>query len=415
MRRALALLLAVPLLGPTLRTAPPAVAGDTSYEVVRELDSRLDVSGFTCAGEPGAAPTVRIGLSDVRVHGQGSMLLASAPDTTSAPMLVDRVKPSTVGWYVWPTSGTDPRGTWRVEMNGEVLSSDPIALTPGAWNRLRLPDAPLRTDGWAGTISQYISEFGKGEHWRIGFLTGGCLDSPEVRIDAIGTRLDTFDFEARTWVGLRVVDGAGAPGSLDHGEPFRVVARAHRWDATADRGRSVAGAHVVFLRRWAGTRAWRPVAHRTTDRHGRAVVDGTANRSAEWRAVWRRDPEPVPSEDVRQSSDIVFSLPSVEGRRCTPAADERFRCEPARVSAGRVVLSGRARPGGSAVVHLYLYADERLGEVLLHKQDRLDRDGRWRIAFSTRAYDEAYARLWPRATTRRHSPGVLRSVPLVVR
>lgn len=411
----MALLLAVPLLGLAPSLMSPAVAGDTFYEVVRELDSRIDVSGFTCAGDPGTAPTAHIGLSDIRVHGQGSMMLRSAPDTLAAPMLVDQKKPSKVGWYAWPTTGTDPQGVWRIEMNDDVLTSDPIALTPGSWNRLWLPDATLHTGDWSGTISQYISDFGKGEHWRIGFLTGGCLDSPDVRLDSIGTRLDTFDFEARTWVGLRVVDAEGSQWrSLEYGDPFHVVARANRWDSAADRGRSVAGARIVFLRRWAGTHTWKPVAHRTTDRQGRAVLDGVAERMAYWRAVWRRDPAPVPSDDAWQAANTVFSLPSVNGKRCTPDEQDDLLCEPAHVSPGRVVLTGRGRPGGSAIMHLYLYAGTFSGTPILHKQDRLDHDGRWRIAFSTGAYDELYARMYPRATSHRHFPGPIRDIPLIV-
>ncbi len=416
MRRAMALLLAVPLLGLAPSLLSPAVAGDTYYNVVRELDSRFDLAGYTCTGDPSTAPTAHLGLSDVRVKGQGSMLLHSAPDTLAAPMLVDPAKPSKVGWYAWPTEGTDPRGVWRVEMNGDVLTSDPVPLAPGAWSRLWLPDAMLHNGDWSGTIGDYIAAFGKGEHWKVGLLTGGCLDSPEVRLDAIGTRLHTYDFEARSWVWLRVVDAEGSRWrTLDYGDPFRVIARANRWDSAADQGRPVAGAQVVLLRRWVGTHTWKPIAHRRTDHDGRVVLDQVSTREAYWRAVWHRDPEPVPSDDAWQASNVAFSRPAVNGRPCTMPETDPFACEPVTVGPGRVVLSGRGRPGGSAIVHLYLYTDDSLSELLLHRQDRLDADGRWRIAFSTGVHDRLFVRLPADSTSRRHFAGYVGEVPLIVR
>jgi hypothetical protein len=86
-----------------------------------------------------------------------------------------------------------------------------------------------------------------------------------------------------------------------------------------------------------------------------------------------------------------------------------------KVPAGRVVLSGRARPGGSAIVHLYLYDGPSMsGLPLLEKQVRLGRDGHWRIAFATGDHDRLYARLDTEQTSKRHWPGLLLSVPLRV-
>ena len=410
------LLLTALALVATAVVVSPARAGDTYYQVVRELDGRFDVAGYTCTGEPAAAPTTRIGLSDEHVRGQGSMLLRSAADTAAAPMLVDQRKPSKVLWYVWPTGGTDPHGQWRIEMNGDVLTSDPVSLTPRSWNRLWLDDFTLHTGDWSGTISDYVAEFGKGHHWEVGLLTGDCLGSPEVRLDAIGTRLATFDFEARSWVDLKVLDQDGSRWlSVGYGEPFRVVARASRWDAAADRGQPVAGARVVFERRWAGTHTWKPVAQDRTAATGRAVLEGVSHRAAYWRAVWHRSPEAVPSEEAYQGSDTVWSLPLANGRRCTADGDPALACTPVTVPAGRVVLSGRARPGGSAIVHLYLYEGRSMsGLPLLDKQVRLGRDGHWRLAFATRDHDRLYARLDTEQTTKRHWPGLLLSVPLRV-
>lgn len=416
MRGGSLLLTALALVGAVV-VVSPARAGDTYYQEVRELDGRFDVAGYSCTGEPAAAPTTRIGLSDVHVRGQGSMLVRSAAATLAAPMLVDQRKPSKVLWYAWPTGGTDPRGEWRVEMNGAVLTSEPLALTPRSWNRLWLDDATLHSGDWSGTISEYIAEFGKGGHWKVGFLTGDCLGSPEVRLDAIGTRLATFDFEARSWLDVKVLNEDGSRWlSVRYGEPFRVVARANRWDSAADQGRPVEGARVVFERRWAGTRTWRPVAHERTAADGRAVLEGVSHRAAWWRAVWRRSPEPVPSEESYQGSDTVWSLPLVNGRRCTADGDPALACTTVTVRSGRVVLSGHARPGGSAIVHLYLYDGPSMsGLPLLHQQVRLDRDGHWRIAFATGDHDRLYARLDTEQTTKRHWPGLVLSVPLRVR
>jgi hypothetical protein len=416
MRRALALLLTLPLLGLAATLVPPASAGETFYRVVRELDSRFDAAGYTCTGEPAAAPTIRIGLSEVHVRGQGSMLVRSGADTTAAPLLVDPAKPSKVSWYAWPTEGADPHGLWRVEMNDDVLTSDPLPLAPRSWNRLWLADATLHSGDWSGTIADYIAEFGKGEHWKVGLLTGDCLGSPEVRLDAIGTRTSTFDFEARTWLTLKVADPSGNRWTLlDYGDPFQVVVGAHRWDAAADRARSVADARVTFLRRWAGTHRWTPVAHLHTADNGRVALEGVAKRAAYWRAVWHRSPEPVPSPDSYQGSTVVFSLPVVDGRRCQVAEDAPLTCARVTVSRGRVVLSGHARPGGSAIVHLRTYPDETMGEPLVHKQTRLDHNGRWRIAFSTGSRDELFAVVDADATSRRNWTNFSARIPLRVR
>ena len=416
MRGGSLLLTALALVG-TAVVVSPARAGDTYYQEVRELDARFDVAGYTGTGEPAAAPTTRIGLSDVHLRGQGSMLVRSAAGTVGAPMLVDQRKPSKVLWYAWPTGGTDPLGQWRVEMNGDVLTSDPLPLTPQSWNRLWLDDATLHAGDWSGTISEYIAEFGKGDHWKVGLLTGDCLGSPEVRLDTIGTRLATYDFEARTWVDLEVLNRTGSRWtSIKYGEPFRVVARANRWDSDADHGRPVEDARLVFLRRWAGTHTWKPVAHARTDTDGRVVLEQVSRRAAYWRAVWHRSPAPVPSEHVDQGSDTVLSLPAVNGQRCTATGDWPSDCARVTVSPGRVVLTGRGSPAGSAVVHLWLYDGRTLGgPLLLHRQDRLGSDGRWRIAFSTGTHDELYARLGARPTSKRHWASFVGSVPLSVR
>ncbi|ABL83194.1 MULTISPECIES: hypothetical protein [unclassified Nocardioides] len=414
MRRALALLLAVPLLGLATAGAPPAVGGETFYQVVRELDGRFDAAGFTCAGDPSTAPTARIGVSDIHVDGQGSLLLRSAADTLASTMLVDPAKPSRVVWHAWPTTGTDPRGVWRVEMNGDVLTSDPVALPPGTWTRTGVSGLTLHNGDWSGTIDDYITQFGKGDHWRIGLLTGDCLDSAEVRLDDIGARTATYDFEARSWLTLRLEARTDA-ALLEYGDPFDVIVRANRWDADADRGRRVAGARVTFLRRWADGHGWRQVADARTGAAGRAVLHQTSQRRAYWRVVWHRSPTPVPSDQEYQGSDVAFGAPLVDGRRCRVVDDYPMTCARVTVSRGRVVLSGRGRPGGSAVVHLYLYRDESHGEPLLHRQDRLDRHGRWRIAFLTGSRHELFAQLGAKPTSDRHWVSYNPGIPLRVR
>lgn len=409
MRRALALLLVVPLLGLAPGWVSPALGGETFFRVVRELDVRFDVAGFTCAGEPSTAPTARIGVSDIHVGGQGSLLLRSAAGTLGGTLLVDPAKPSRVVWHAWPVAGTDPRGVWRVEMNGDVLSSDPVPLAPGTWTRTGVNDLTLHNGDWSGTIDDYIAQFGKGDHWKVGLLTGDCLDSAEVRLDAIGTRTATYDFEARSWLTLRIAARADAT-LLEYGDPFDVVVRANRWDTDADRARRVEGARVTFLRRWADGHTWKHIAAARTGTDGRAVLHQVSHRRAYWRAVWHRSPAPVPSDRVYQGSDVAFSPPYVDGRRCRYVDDYPLTCARVTVSRGRVVLSGRGRPGGSAVVHLYLYRDESFGEPLLHRQDRLDRHGRWRIAFPTGSRHELFAQLGAKPTSDRnwvtYNPGI---------
>lgn len=415
MRRALALLLVVPLLGLAPGWVSPTLGGETFLRVVRELDARFDVAGFTCTGDPGPAPTARLGVSGIHVEGQGSLLLRSAPGTLAGTMLVDPAKPSRVVWHAWPTSGTDPRGLWRVEMNGDVLTSDPVSLPPGTWTRSGVNDVTLHNGDWSGTIEDYIAAFGKGDHWKVGLLTGDCLDSAEVRLDAIGPRTATYDFEARSWVTLKLAAATHAV-LLEYGDPFQVVVRARRWDTDADRARLVEGARVTFLRRWAdGPHRWQHVADARTDADGRAVLRQVSHRRAYWRVVWHRSPAPVPSDREYQGSDVAFTAPFVDGRRCRIVDDYPPTCARVTVSRGRVVLSGRARPGGSAVVHLYLYRDESLGEPLLHRQDRLDRHGRWHIAFPTGSRHELFAQLGAKPTSDRNWVTYNPGIPLRVR
>lgn len=416
MRRALALLLAVPIVGLAPLLASPA-AGETYYHVVRALDDRFDVAGFTCTGEPAAAPTARIGVSDVHLGGQGSMLVRSAPDSVGAPMLVDPRKPGKVAWNVWPTEGADPQARWRVEMNGDVLTSDPIALTPRSWNNLYLPDATLHAGDWSGTIADYIAQFHKGQHWRVGLLTGDCLGSPEVRLDEIGTRQFTYDFEARSWVMLKVLNKDGTQwGTVRYGEPFRVIARANRWDPKAGHGHPVADAHLAFQRRWAGTHRWRTVARERTGDTGRVVLPSVSERAAYWRAVWHRSPQPVPSDMAYQGSDLVYSVPLVNGTPCTPRSEEEqpWSCARMTVPAGRVVLSGHASPGGAGRIHLYVYAGTSR-ELVSEDEVPIGDNGHWRVAFPTAGHDALTVALYGRQTTKQHWAGPVGQIPITVR
>ncbi len=415
MRRALALLLAVPIIGLAPVLAPPA-AGETYYHVVRALDDRFDVAGYTCAGEPAAAPTARIGVSEVHLSGQGSMLVRSARDTVGAPMLVDPRKPGKVAWNAWPFEGADPQATWRVEMNGDVLTSDPIALTPNSWNHLYLPDATLHDGDWSGTIADYIAQFHKGRHWKVGLLTGDCLGSPQVRLDEIGTRQFTYDFEARSWVTLKVVNKDGTQwGTVRYGEPFRVIARANRWDQEAGHGHPVADARLAFQRRWAGTHRWTTVARERTGRTGRVVLPQLSERAAYWRAVWQRSPQPVPSDEAYQGSDVVYSRPAVNGTPCTPRSEEQpWDCARVTVPAGRVVVSGRAEPGGSGRIHLWVYAGDPR-QLVTQDEAPIGADGRWRFAFSTADHDALSVDLDGRQTSKRHWAGPVGQIPLTVR
>lgn len=414
MRRILALLLAVPLAALAGAVTAPAHAGDTTYVVVRALESsldRFDRSSFDCAGEPaGGQPGLTLKVSPIHVHGQGSLLVRGAPDYQSGLMLRSPAKPRTIDWPVYPLTGEAPQARWRVEMNDDVLTSDPIPLERDTWNALHVDEATLSDGaGWTGTIEDYIAEFGKGDSWRVGLLTGGCLDSREVRIDAIGARQVTYDFEPRNWVVLTATTTDGRDGTLvDYGDRFRLTARANHYDLGSDSSHRVDGTRLVFQRRWAGSPRWRTVTSRTTDERGVATVSGTADRAAYWRVVWRRSDTTIPSDPAYQGSKVVLSKPSANGERCRIEGPGYPRtCRPIRVDRGRVVLSGTARPGGSAII------DVEAGDST--REVRVDRRGHWRATFPTDDTDRLTVEVRVRSASPKHFASGGWVLPLRVR
>jgi hypothetical protein len=404
MRRALALLLVVPLacLGGTLTT--PARAGDNTYVVVRALDDRFEEVGETCAGEPAGPPELAIGLSDIHYRGQGSMRV-SAVDTLGG-VLVEQPKPLRgVMWPVWtPADSAMPQGQWRVEMNGEVLASTAVDLTPGAWQRVDLEDAVLSNgSGWTGSIEDYVAEFGKGDTWAAGFLTGGCLASPEARVDVVGTRKAGYDFEARTWVSVRVRGPNGGNGAtLASGQRFVLTATAQRYSLDTDTAQPVEGAHLRLLRRWSGIRDWEGVLAVRTGPDGVARFAARALRASWWRAVWIREPNDVPSDPAFQSSNVVLGDPAADGAPC------RLRpstfpptCRTITVDRGTVTLSGSGRPPGAATLRAQVHAGGPDGPVIATKTVRLRQHG-WTIDVATGARDRLTVEVTAQATSRRH-------------
>lgn len=285
MRRGLGICL-LALLAPLLGT--PAEAGDNTYVVVRAVDE-LALIGQTCAGEDADPPETRIGLSRSRVVGHGSLALTTAADAVGG-LLVSQPRPLRgVRYWASTPAGGAPQGRWHVEVNDDVLTSDPIDLQAGRWDRYDLADATLTDgDGWTGSIEEYIAEFGKGHRWSVGLLTGGCLGSPEVRLDAIGTRRAQYDFEARVWLTIEAEGGT-------------VSARAWKYDARNNRTEPVSDARVTLLRRGPQDGHFHPAHTARTDDRGRVSLRVNASRETSWRATWQRRPQNVPSDVVLQT------------------------------------------------------------------------------------------------------------------
>lgn len=285
-------ILALAALFSGLALATPAEAGDNTYVTVRALDDRFEQVGQTCGGAAAPEPAIRIGLSETRMRGQGSMSVTSAEDHLGG-VLVKQPEPLRgVMYWVWTPTGGSPQGQWRVEVGGEVLTSSAVSVTAGEWARVDLDDATLSDGaGWTGTIEEYVAEFGKGDTWAAGFLTGDCLGSPTVRLDTIGTRKAGYDFEARTWTTLKVT-------GPDRG-PVTLAVRTQKYDDVSATNEPAADARVVLQRRRGSGTPWRDVARVRTDQHGRATWHGTSTRPTDWRAVWQRSPHDVPSDPVR--------------------------------------------------------------------------------------------------------------------
>lgn len=291
MRGGSLLLTALLLVGAVAVVVSPARAGDNTYVVVRAVDDHFEQVGLTCAGDPTDPPELRVGLSTQHVLGHGSLAVTTTADAIGG-VLVKQPRPlrGVMYWVLPPAEGT-PQGQWRVEVDDEVLTSDPVDLAPGEWGRYDLDDATLHDGhGWTGTIEQYVADHGSADTWAAGLLTGGCLGSESVRLDSIGTRKAGYDFEARVWVTLRTMGGDG--------RPLRIVARAHRYDPGTDTSAAVAGARVTVSRRGPDDGHFRPVATGRTDDHGRFSVRAP-DRPGSWRASWRRAPRDVPSDVVQ--------------------------------------------------------------------------------------------------------------------
>lgn len=404
-RRA-ALALTAPLVLGAALLAAPASAGDDHYITVRALDDRFEVVGQTCAGDPGDLPDVRIGASDLTWRGRGSARVTAAPETTGGLLVRDPRPLHGAQYIVRATTGDAPTAQWRVEVDDDVLLSDPVHLERDAWLRVWLDDAVLHgPDGWTGSIDDYLAEFGKGDHWAAGLLTGPCLDSDEVRLDGIGARHDLYDFEPRTWTTVQVrEDGPPYDGRLDAGDPFVVRGVAHRWDVRSDSAVRVPGADVVLQRRWSGpTTAWRTVTHAGT-------WHGTADRSASWRAVWHQPGGDVPSTEQLQTSWADASEPLVDGRRCRQDPDVLPfppTCKTVRVG-DTTTFSGAGSPPGAVRAEVTVRTGDFDGPVVEQHRTTVGRGGHWRISVDTSGHDRLYAEVTTSPTSSRHELGTHR-------
>ena len=382
-------------------TAAPANAGDDNYVTVRAIDDRFEVVGQDCAGAPADPPDVKVKASPSPVpwRGLGAVKSIAAPGTVGGLLVQDphplRGVQYTVRLPQREVSGDAPQGLWRVEVNGETLTSDPVDLARG-WTRMWLEDAVLHgPDGWTGSVEDYLAEFGKGSHWSAGLLTGPCLDSTEVWLDGIGTRHALYDFEPRTWSTVRVREvGPPFDGRIDAGDRFVVRAQAHRWDLRRNHAVIVHDADIDLQRRWTGSGAWRTVAHAAT-------WHDTARRSASWRALWHD----YSDNEVLQTSWAHASDPKVDGRACRPDPDVLPlppTCRTVLVDAGTVVFSGTGTPAGAATVDVQVRTGSFEGPLVSEQQAVLGGNGRWRIAVGTGAEDHLYVEVAVSATSPYH-------------
>lgn len=368
----------------------PTDAAGVDRQVVRDpADARLEPVGLTCAGDPTDPPALKIGVSDLTTRGSGSGVLRT-DEGTYGGVLVRQPEPlSGVVYPVYPVTGDAPTGIWRVETNGDVLTSDPVTLQPGRWNEAALGDATLHDgDGWSGSIHEYVDQFGRGATWSAGLLTGSCLGSDEVRLDTIGARHLTLDLEPRIWLSTKVTGAHGTDGAgVKYRHPFHVRVLAHRYDVASGTSHRISGARLVLMRRWAGTGKWHDVRTVRTDEHGAAGLTGHSLRAAYWRAEWRRGSAPFVSDVAEQGSVAHATLPSVNGTRCRIADADAHPplCRRIKVAPGRVVLSGRIVPtvsgwvGGEVHQGLPRHTHGPVADFYLD----IRRDGTWRAVFQT--------------------------------
>lgn len=388
--------------------AAPAYAGGNTYHVVRVLDDRTTVVGFGCDGSAGTAPDVKLGTSPVHVRGQGSLL--SRTDTLGGLMVHDPRPLRGVYYPTYAVGGTDPQAQWRVEVNGDVLTSDPVALPPDTWSYVFLEDATLHgPDDWTGSIDDYVTQFGHHGDYSAGLLAGGCLGSPEVRWDTIGTRKNGLDFEGQHWLTIKVAGTDGTNGAvLKDGQPFRLSVNAH------DLAGAVGGAKLVLQKRGWDAKKWTWVATRRTDAHGLVRLDGTADKAAWWRAVWKRSGRDVPSGKALQASAATISPPAADGHRCVDDPDVFGpTCRTITVD-GPFELTGTGHPARSARIHVRVHAGDISGEVIQRKVLTLGRDG-WRLRIHPGSNDHLLVGVYVTSRTGDHSAGGTWEMPIVVR
>ena len=199
---------------------------------------------------------------------------------------------------------------------------------------------------------------------------------------------------------------------LTSGSAYRDAIRRATTLLAADRAVTVPGADVVLQRRWSGTTTWRTVTHASTFR-------GSADRSASWRAVWRRPAGAIRSGVEVQTSWAHASDPKVDGRRCRPDPDVLPippTCTTMRVDPGRVVFSGTGGPPRAVEATVVVRTGDFDVPVVARRRDVVGGDRRWRIAIDTGGHAHLYAEVALAATSARHElAGGRMRFPLEVR
>lgn len=277
-------LLTLGLLAPLLLVAGPA-RSEPVYRIPVHgfAPENWSIRSFDCAGESAVGTELTLD----RVHGSpegiGALTVAS---TDAMGGVLKHGYNHLPSYYVHlrPTSGTAPTLAWQVELNGHVLTSDPIALTSDDWKGYGIDDATLREGDWSGTIQQAVHHFGPADDWWAGVLTGGCLGSPSVQIDEIGEPWAFWDFEPSRWVELD--NGRDWGDAVRPGTRFRLDAQV--MDTVLDTGvdRPIPNA-LVNLQRKVGHH-WRLIDSARTRKDGTIVFRQVApKQDATYRAVWR--------------------------------------------------------------------------------------------------------------------------------
>ena len=405
MRRLAALSLVAPLLAAPLAlggSTGPAAAGAPHRTVFHGLPADdWSIRSFDCSGAEAAAPTLALEDTSVRTTGAGSLAVEAGPDAIGGVLLRSSINLERLVYPVHADADADadaaPRAVWRAEVGDHVLTSDPVDLAVGAWTDLRLADATLHEGAWSGTIHDWIDRFGPAGSWTAGVLTGGCLDSDRVHVDDVHGNHYFYDLEPSDWLSVRTGSRHPLPWITEtlHAQRFRIPVRAFHADLLSGDPQEVADARIVLERRPRGAQRWGEVARTRTDVDGRAAFTRTAQRSATYRAVWRRHGAKVARAETAAPARLRIGLPRVDGRVCPyaytdvvswyPPGDTDFTlCDPVTARGRTLRVTGTLRPSGGTV---WVRLGERDGRDRMHwtrPRLRPGADHRWSTRFRVR-------------------------------